>query len=57
MIRRLAREEGLMVSPSAAGNLVGAIKVAQTLDRGTVVTTFADDFSKYSADYARIFGQ
>ena len=56
MIRRLAREEGLMVSPSAAGNLVGAIKVAQTLDRGTVVTTFADDFSKYSADYARIFG-
>lgn len=56
MVRRLAREEGLLVSPSAAGNLVGAIKVATTLTEGTVCTTFADDFSKYSADYARIFG-
>ena len=56
MVRRLAREEGLMVSPSAAGNLVGAIKVASELDRGHVVTTFADDFSKYSADYDRLFG-
>ena len=55
MVRRLAKEEGLLVSPSAAGNLVGAIKVAETLDKGLVVTTFADDFSKYSADYARIF--
>ena len=56
MVIRLAREEGLMVSPSSAGNLVGAIKVAQQLERGVVVTTFADDFSKYSADYARLFG-
>lgn len=55
MVRRLAREEGLLVSPSAAGNLVGAIRVASELETGCVVTTFADDFSKYSADYARIF--
>ncbi len=57
MVRRLAREEGLLVSPSAAGNLVGAIKVAETLESGVVVTTFADDSTKYSADYARIFGE
>ena len=57
MVRRLAREEGLMVSPSAAGNLVGAIKVAATLERGVVVTTFADDFAKYGAEYARIFAR
>ena len=56
MVRRLAAEEGLLVSPSAAGNLCGAIRVAERLDRGCVVTTFADDFSKYSADYERIFG-
>ena len=56
MVRRLAREEGLLVSPSAAGNLVGALRVAEKLDDGVVCTTFADDFSKYSADYARIFG-
>ncbi len=55
MLKRLAREEGLLVSPSSAGNLAGAIKVAETLERGVVVTTFADDFSKYSADYARLF--
>lgn len=55
MVARLAREEGLLVSPSAAGNLVGALKLARTLSSGVVVTTFADDFSKYSADYARIF--
>ncbi len=56
MVKRLAREEGLLVSPSGAGNLVGAIKVAERLERGVVVTTFADDFSKYSADYEQIFG-
>ena len=55
MVRRMATEEGLLISPSAAGNLVGAIKVAEALEAGTVVTTFADDFTKYSADYRRIF--
>jgi len=55
MVARVAKEEGLLLSPSAAGNLAGAIKVAQQLESGVVVTTFADDFSKYSADYARIF--
>jgi len=55
MVVRVAREEGLLLSPSAAGNLAGAIKVAEQLESGVVVTTFADDFSKYSADYARIF--
>lgn len=56
MVGRLAAEEGLLVSPSAAGNLCGAIRVAEGLDAGCVVTTFADDYSKYSADYERIFG-
>ena len=56
MVKQLAHKEGLLVSPSAAGNLVGAIKVAEQLEHGVVATTFADDFSKYSADYARIFG-
>ncbi len=55
MVKRVALEEGLLLSPSAAGNLAGAIKVAEQLDSGVVVTTFADDFTKYSADYARIF--
>ncbi|MFK8056741.1 MAG: PLP-dependent cysteine synthase family protein [Saprospiraceae bacterium] len=57
MVKRVAREEGLLLSPSAAGNLAGAIKVAEQLESGVVVTTFADDFTKYSADYARIFAE
>ena len=57
MLKRIALEEGLMVSPSAAGNIFGAIKVAESLDEGVVVTTCSDDFSKYGADYARIFGR
>ena len=55
MVKRVAHEEGLLLSPSAAGNLSGAIKVAEQIESGVVVTTFADDFSKYSADYLRIF--
>ncbi len=44
---RVAREEGLLISPSAAGNLLGAIHVANQIESGVVVTTFADDASKY----------
>ena len=47
MIHRVAKKEGLLISPSAAANLVGAIKVASQLDHGVVVTTFADNASKY----------
>mgnify|MGYP006266422051 CR=1 FL=1 len=45
--QRLAREEGLLVSRSAAANLAGAVKVAELLETGTVVTVFADDASRY----------
>ncbi|WP_276485024.1 PLP-dependent cysteine synthase family protein [Paraflavitalea pollutisoli] len=40
--------EGLLLSPSAAANLAGAIRVAQRLDAGTVVTVFPDNADKYS---------
>lgn len=42
MMSRLAREEGLFVSPSAAGALVAALDVARELERGVVVTVFPD---------------
>jgi cysteine synthase B len=47
MVKRLAREEGLMVGVSAAANVVAALRVAATLDSGTVVTIFCDGASKY----------
>ncbi len=48
MVKRVAQKEGLLISPSAAANLVGAIKIAESVGEGTIVTTFADDASKYT---------
>jgi cysteine synthase B len=48
MIRRAYAEEGLLLSPSAAANLAGAIRVAQNLQHGVLVTVFPDNADKYS---------
>ncbi len=48
MVKEIARAEGLFVSPSSAANLVGALRVAGTLQDGVVVTVFPDNADKYS---------
>ncbi len=48
LIPKVAKSEGLLISPSAAGNLLGAIRVAEKIDKGTVVTLFPDNAEKYS---------
>lgn len=55
LLIEVARKEGLLISPSSAGNLAGAIKLAETIDEGVIVTVFPDDASKYSAEIAAIF--
>jgi len=50
MVKRLAREEGLMVGISAAANVVAALRVAERLDAGTVVTIFCDGADKYLSE-------
>ncbi|MGC1606546.1 MAG: cysteine synthase family protein [Candidatus Acidiferrum sp.] len=50
MVKRIAREEGLLVSPSAAAALLGCFQVAKNLALGQhaiMVTVFADSASKY----------
>ncbi len=50
LVKRLAREEGLLVSPSAAAALLGCFKVAKEIPRdvkAVIVTVFADSASKY----------
>lgn len=47
MIDKVARQEGLLISPSAAANLIGALKVGKQIKHGHIVTLFADDASKY----------
>jgi cysteine synthase B len=53
MAKRLAREEGLLVSPSAAAALVGCFEVAKSLPRGqraVIVTVFPDSGDKYLSE-------
>ena len=47
MVKEIALKEGLMVSPSSAANLLGAIAVANEIDSGNVVTVFPDNAEKY----------
>jgi cysteine synthase B len=50
MLLRLAREEGLFVGISSAAAAVAALKVAEQLDEGVVVTLFADAGYKYLSE-------
>ena len=53
MVKRLAREEGMLVSPSAGAALVGCMQVAALLERGqnaVFVTIFADAAEKYLSE-------
>lgn len=49
-VRRLAREEGLMVGISSGAALAAALQVARRLDRGVVVTVFPDGAEKYLSE-------
>ena len=53
MVKRMAREEGLLVSPSAAAALNGCLAVAGGIPAGehaVMVTVFADNASKYLSE-------
>jgi cysteine synthase B len=43
MVRRLAREEGLLVGPSSGGNVLAALRLAPLLRKGSVVVTILCD--------------
>jgi cysteine synthase B len=49
-VRRLAREEGLLVGISAGAALVAALTVARRLTSGVVVTVFPDGAEKYLSE-------
>jgi cysteine synthase B len=50
MTRRLAREEGLLVGPSAGANVASALEVARSLEAGVVVTILCDTGTRYLSD-------
>ena len=47
MVRRLAREEGMMAGISSGAAMVATLQVARRLERGIVVTVFPDGAEKY----------
>ena len=50
MIKRLAREEGLLVGVSAAAAAVATLRVAEREKSGVFVTVFADGAAKYLSE-------
>ncbi len=53
MVKKLAREEAMLVSPSAAGALVGCLQLAATLqdtEGAVIVTIFPDAAEKYLSE-------
>jgi S-sulfo-L-cysteine synthase (O-acetyl-L-serine-dependent) len=55
MIIKVKEEEGLLLSPSSAANLVGAIRVASKLEKGIVVTLLPDNGDKYGELNKKLF--
>jgi S-sulfo-L-cysteine synthase (O-acetyl-L-serine-dependent) len=47
MVRRLAREEGLLAGISSGAAVAAMLEVAKGLDRGVIVTVFPDGAEKY----------
>jgi cysteine synthase B len=54
IIRAAAKHEGLLLSPSSAANIAGALKVIDKIDEGVVVTVLPDNSDKYSEVIKRI---
>jgi len=48
LIKEAWQKEGLLLSPSSAANLAGAIRLCRRLEEGTVVTVLPDNADKYS---------
>src|SRR5262249_8887815 len=47
MVRRLARQEGLLAGISSGAAVAAMLDVAKTIERGIIVTVFPDGAEKY----------
>jgi cysteine synthase B len=51
MVRRLAREEGLLVGISSGANVTAALRVAKRIQEGVIVTVICDAADKYLSEH------
>ncbi len=51
MVKRLAREEGVLVGISAGAAVATSLQVAREIETGVVVTVLCDSADKYLSDY------
>ncbi|HWI90001.1 MAG TPA: cysteine synthase family protein [Flavisolibacter sp.] len=54
IIRAAVKHEDLLLSPSSAANIAGALRVIDEIDEGVVVTVLPDNSDKYSEVIKRI---
>jgi cysteine synthase B len=54
VIKAAKGQEGLLLSPSSAANLAGALKIIDEIDEGVVVTVLPDNADKYNEVIKRI---
>jgi cysteine synthase B len=50
MVKRLAREEGILVGISAAAAMVCSLQLAEELEEGVIVTIFCDSGTRYLSE-------
>lgn len=55
IVKQTARKEGLIISPSSAANLAGALQLSEQIDKGIIVTVLPDDGSKYGEIINQLF--
>lgn len=55
LLKEISEKEGLLIGPSGAANLVGAIRLANQLEEGIIVTIIPDSADKYSEVYEQLF--
>lgn len=55
LIKETRRTEGLLLSPSSAANLAGAIRLAGRIEKGVIVTVLPDNAEKYGEVIKKLF--
>ena len=53
MVETLEKQEGILVGHSSAGALVGALKLAATIESGVIVTVFPDSCERCYVNFGQ----